>query len=352
MSQELIEIDGGTMEGGGQILRMSLAFSALLKKPIKVFNIRAGRSKPDLGVNLMRDITNGRLQGAQEGSTEITFYPGNIVGGKYFADPGTAGSVMLLFQVSFPCLLFADKPSELRFRGGTNAEMAPQIDETLMIFKPIVKLFQADFSCTIQKRGYFPRGGGEVNFKVNTCPSHLQAVEILEAGEVVEIEGRSFVAGVLPIKMAHGMADGACRCLKSAFPNVTVKVERVKEPDHLAVGNGSGIVLKAKTSTGCLLGGSALGKRGVLVEEVGESAAKQLIDVVKNKACVDTYVQDQLVIFMALAKGKSRICIGSPTLHTKTAIYIAELMTEAKFTLIENGTEPIILECEGFGFQR
>lgn len=44
---------------------------------------------------------------------------------------------MLVFQVSFPCAIFADKPTELCFRGGTNAEMAPQIDETLMVIFPI-----------------------------------------------------------------------------------------------------------------------------------------------------------------------------------------------------------------------
>ncbi|CAG2056860.1 unnamed protein product [Timema podura] len=42
------EIDGGVLEGGGQILRMALAFSALRKIPIRVHNIRAGRSNPGL----------------------------------------------------------------------------------------------------------------------------------------------------------------------------------------------------------------------------------------------------------------------------------------------------------------
>lgn len=39
--------------------------------------------------------------------------------------------------------------------------------------------------------------------------------------------------------------------------------------------------------------------------------------------------KDQLIIYMALANGKSRIRTATPvTLHTETAIYIAELMTE------------------------
>lgn len=36
----------------------------------------------------------------------------------------------------------------------------------------------------------------------------------------------------------------------------------------------------------------------------------------------------QVIIFMALADGKSRIRIGPLTLHTKTAIFVAELLTK------------------------
>ncbi|GFS38177.1 RNA 3'-terminal phosphate cyclase [Nephila pilipes] len=356
MSQELLEIDGGTMEGGGQILRNAIAFSALLKKPIKVFNIRAGRSNPGLrpqhlaGLLLVKDLTSGRLKGGKVGSTEITFYPGDIQGKKYCADPGTAGSVMLLFQVAFPCLLFANAKSEMNLRGGTNAEMAPQIDETLMVFKPILEQFGAKFECDIVKRGYFPKGGGEVDFFIEPC-SHLKSIEILDVGNVTGIEGRSYVGGVLSLKMSHGMADSACRNLMGVLPSAIIRIDRVKEPDEKVIGIGSGIVLMAKTDTGCLIGGAALGKRGVSVDDVGEKAARELEKEIKSGACVDSHVQDQLVIFMALAKGKSRVRIGPPTLHTKTAIWVAELMTKAKFTLIEDG-KTVIMECEGIGFER
>jgi len=41
-------VDGSMYEGGGQILRLSVCLSAILRKGVKIVNIRAGRPKPGL----------------------------------------------------------------------------------------------------------------------------------------------------------------------------------------------------------------------------------------------------------------------------------------------------------------
>uniref|UniRef100_A0A8C2S485 RNA 3'-terminal phosphate cyclase n=1 Tax=Capra hircus TaxID=9925 RepID=A0A8C2S485_CAPHI len=43
MAGPRVEVDGGIMEGGGQILRVSTALSCLLGLPLRVQKIRAGR---------------------------------------------------------------------------------------------------------------------------------------------------------------------------------------------------------------------------------------------------------------------------------------------------------------------
>lgn len=45
-------------------------------------------------------------------------------------------SVCLLLQVALPCALYADGVSKFCLKGGTNAEMAPQIDYTLKVLRP------------------------------------------------------------------------------------------------------------------------------------------------------------------------------------------------------------------------
>ncbi|XP_018333116.1 RNA 3'-terminal phosphate cyclase [Agrilus planipennis] len=351
MSAELIEIDGSLLEGGGQILRVAVTLSAILKTPIRVFNIRAGRSKPGLmeqhlkGLELVRDITNARVIGGKIGSTEIEFWPDSVKGGQYRAAVKTAGSISLLLQVALPCTLFANCETTLFLQGGTNAEMAPQIDYTTEVFRPILEKFGATFDFKLIKRGYFPKGGGEIIVNVKPV-KQLRSVEMLEPGNVISIYGWSFVAGSLPIKLAHIMADSATRRLKSLQNNINI--ERYKESPEVANSNCSGLIIIAETSTGCILGGSALGKRNETLEQTGTNAAEELLTSIQEGACVDKHCQDQIIILMALAKGISKIRVGKITLHTETAIFVAEKLGKVKFE-INHFQNYSVIQCNGLG---
>nr|XP_019812540.1 PREDICTED: RNA 3'-terminal phosphate cyclase isoform X2 [Bos indicus]XP_019812542.1 PREDICTED: RNA 3'-terminal phosphate cyclase isoform X2 [Bos indicus] len=303
---------------------------------------------------MIRDLCDGQLEGAEIGSTEIMFTPEKIKGGVHTADTKTAGSVCLLMQVSMPCVLFAACPSELRLKGGTNAEMAPQIDYTAMVFKPIVEKFGFTFNCDIKMRGYYPKGGGEVIVRMSPV-KQLSPINLTDRGCVTKIYGRAFVAGVLPFKVAKDMAAAAVRCIRKEIRDLYVNIQPVQEPKDQAFGNGNGIIIIAETSTGCLFAGSSLGKRGVNADKVGIEAAEMLLANLRHGGAVDEYLQDQLIIFMALASGISRIKTGPVTLHTQTAIHFAEQLAKAKFTVKKSEDEEdaskdtYIIECQGIG---
>ncbi|XP_022097179.1 RNA 3'-terminal phosphate cyclase-like [Acanthaster planci] len=290
-------IDGSIMEGGGQILRIASALSCLTCQPITVQKIRAGRSNPGLrpqhlsGLQLVRDICWGELPGGSVGSTEITLIPSAIKAGRYVADTKTAGSVVLLMQVSMPCMLFAAGPTQVSLKGGTNADMAPQIDYTTLVFQPMAERFGVQFECDVKRRGYYPKGGGEIQVRTTPIPC-LQPVDITDVGRVTKVEGRAFVAGVLPVKIAKSMAETATMMIQRQFPRIPVHVEVVQETS--AVGNGCGIIVVADTSTGCKLAGSSLGKKGVPAEQVGKDAAEMLLKNLDDGGCVDEYLQDQV----------------------------------------------------------
>ncbi|XP_054278578.1 RNA 3'-terminal phosphate cyclase [Macrosteles quadrilineatus] len=352
----VMDIDGSVLEGGGQVLRMAIAFSVLQRIPVRIFNIRVGRSKPGLspqhlkGLELAREMTDGKLTGAQQRSMEVTFRPGKLKPGEYLGDTGTAGSISLLVQLLLPCALFSSGKTVLDLRGGTNADMAPQIDYTTTVFLALLKRFGASFNYDLILRGFYPKGGGKLRVEISPV-KHLSPVEMVEPGSIKRIWGSAYTAGNCPLVVGKLMAQSAESFLSRRWRSVTPCIEQRKESQDTAVGTGSGIYIFGETTTGCIYAGTALGKRDVKAEIVGEAAAKELDKSISLEICVDEHSQDQMIILMALAKGKSRILCGPVTLHTKTAIYVAELMTKAKFTIHPQDKDRNIIECDGIGFE-
>lgn len=355
---DVLNIDGSVLEGGGQILRMAMVFSGLLHRPIHVFNIRAGRVKPGLaaqhlnGLIVAKDICQGRLENAHIGSTEIIFYPGNITSGNFYADSKTAGSVTLIMQVALPLLLFSSGQSQLIVKGGTNADMAPPIDYYIHLWRPVFcHFFNFNIDIHDVRRGFFPKGGGEVNVDV-TPVQYIRPIELTQRGELTAVWGHAFVAGGVKMNTAQTMADTAYDYLVKSYPDfkTKLKITTYQLSSDKAIGNGSGVYIFAATSTGARYSGGCNGSPRTSPGECGLNAAKELWSSLCENICFDEHTQDQLIVMMALAKGTSRVRVGQISLHTRTAIHIAELMTSAKFNIIEHEDKSCIIECQGMGF--
>jgi RNA 3'-terminal phosphate cyclase (ATP) len=211
--------------------------------------------------------------------------------------------------------------------------MAPPIDYIIKVFKPTAAKFGVEFECEKKRRGFYPRGGGEVVVKPHPV-HHLTPATITEPGHVVSVSVHAYVAGTVPEKTAHQLAQSARQQVEKQLPGVAIEISEVHETAASAYGSGSGIIVVAETSTGCLLGGSANGKKGEPPYKTGRAAADQLLKAVKEGACVDDQLQDQLIIFMALAKGQSVIRTGALSLHTKTAIHTARALTPVSHDII------------------
>ncbi len=185
----MIEIDGSAGEGGGQIVRSALGLSLVTGKPFTITRIRAGRKKPGLmrqhltAVRAAAEIGSAEVFGDEIGSENLTFVPGKVRGGDYTFSIGTAGSCTLVFQAILPVLLTVKEPAKLVLEGGTHNQYAPPFDFLQRSFLPILGKMGADVSVELVRPGFFPAGGGRVEFSI-TPPERLTPVSIGGAGSL------------------------------------------------------------------------------------------------------------------------------------------------------------------------
>jgi len=327
----MLDIDGSFGEGGGQILRTALSLSCLLKKPFRMFNIRKGRRKPGLMpqhlacVRLLSLISNAKVGGADVGSTEMVFEPGDPKPGDYFFDIGTAGSTTLLLQAVLPPLIFARDSSRITLVGGTHVPFSPPYHYISEIFLPMLGRLGIEVHSSIERHGFYPKGGGKISVTVEPC-SGIDGISFQERGDISSVTGISAV-GKLPLSIAERQkrAAGAVLAGMPVLPDIrTVGVDSFSP--------GTFVFLKAESPT-CLSGFSSLGEIGKRAEAVGEEAARELVRHLETGACIDLHLADQLVIYFGLAKGASRFTTSVISGHLMTNLIAIRQFLDISYTV-------------------
>jgi len=323
----MLEIDGSHGEGGGQTLRTAVAVAAATGKDIHIMNIRARRQTPGLAaqhsaaVDCVAKMCSARVEGNKVGSKELTFKPSAVKGGSYQVDVGTAGSIPLVLQAGILAAAFADGEVTLTVTGGTDVRKAPSMDYLRFVTARMLSKVALSVALEVKKRGYYPRGGGEVVAKIQ--PASLAPFKVEGPGRLLNIKGNVHVAN-LPADILKRMKTSALAELKS-YPAKTSCDEETAE----GVGEGTGITLYCETEYS-ILGASALGERGLRAENVGAVAGRELAAELKAGASLDVHMADQMSPYLALGKGGS-FTIKEVTSHQETVMWLMNLMTGATF---------------------
>ncbi|OIO21300.1 RNA 3'-phosphate cyclase [Candidatus Micrarchaeota archaeon CG11_big_fil_rev_8_21_14_0_20_47_5] len=314
----MIEIDGSIGEGGGQIMRTALSLSCILQLPVSISNIRANRPKPGMAAqhlevaNSLAKICDAKMQGAELGSTAMSFEPGEVRGGNHTFNIPTAGSAVLLSQAVLPVLFFADKVSKVSIKGGTHVSFSPTFEYFKYVFLPAIGKIGARAEAQIIKYGFYPTGGGEISLDIN--PSrHFSPLFLSEPSG--EIPSALIISSSLP---GH-VAEREKHELLKAFPKVKAETLEVS-----ASCPGNAITIFSGSAGAC-----AVGRRGVSAEKVAQEALTSF--QASQGFGADTHLADQLLLYCSLAGGKSEIRTPKITSHTKTNInIIGKFLTQAK----------------------
>ncbi|HYE97900.1 MAG TPA: RNA 3'-terminal phosphate cyclase [Planctomycetota bacterium] len=311
----MLALDGSFGEGGGQILRSALSLSLVTGKAFRIDRIRARRQKPGLrrqhltAVQASARIGQAEVVGAAVGSSALTFTPGRVVPGEHTFAIGTAGSATLVFQALLPALLRADGPSVLRFEGGTHNHLAPPYEFLEKTYVPMLTRMGARVSLSLERRGFYPAGGGR--FTATVDPAPLSRLEILERGEVRSLRATAVVSA-LP-------ADIARRELATLAGRLPLsRSDVVEEKTPYGPGNAARVEVESDALTEVV---SACGARGVPAEAVADRLADEVLRYLDAGAPVGEHLADQLLLPMALA-GEGAFVAAPLSPHATTHIEV------------------------------
>jgi RNA 3'-terminal phosphate cyclase (ATP) len=314
----LLDIDGSQGEGGGQILRTSLALSLITQTPFRIHNIRANRDKPGLrqqhltAVKSAAQVGQAEVTGAAVGSRELVFCPGPIRPGEYHFDIGTAGSATLVLQTVLPPLLAAGGPSKLTLQGGTHNIHAPPFDFLARAFLPLLNRIGHTVIAHLDRPGFYPAGGGQISVSIQPAPrEQLSRLELVERGEIRRRRVRAVVAR-LPRHIAERELRTVGRELEWD--------EKFLEVEEWTNSRGPGNIVLIEIESDCLTElFTGFGERGVRAEAVAEAAACEARDYLESGVPIGPHLADQVLLPLALARG-GRYVVAEPTLHTTTNI--------------------------------
>ena len=424
---DIVHLDGTTLEGGGQLLRLALSLSSLTGIPILVTDIRGNRAPRSrsggggglktshlAGAQWLAAATDAETMGMVVKSTELVFKPqiskqeqsvsqsspsnnvpsyitpnpkllqanpadamSNEISNKYnLPSRGshirmtTPGSIFLVLQAILPYMIFSSPetsafalpaynnsesvavPQNITIEGGTNVTQSLSYEYASQVLLPILhlKLGIGPIRMKLHRRGWSMGSTAVGKVSLDVTPlrprNTLPAFCFEDRGSLSKI----YLSVLAPtVTSRSSIINIAVEKLQDLYPEVSIDIE-VNEDSHHP--KRLYLLLVAETSNGYRLGRDWLYDHKIK-EETIEKHIKELVEkVIKDLryelahgGCLDEFLQDQLVVFQALAEGRSVIQDGQNgegSLHTKTARWVVEQVLGRKF---EGGS------CDGIAYQ-
>jgi RNA 3'-terminal phosphate cyclase (ATP) len=298
MAERMIAIDGAQGEGGGQILRSSLALSLVTGRAVRLQNIRAGREKPGLmrqhlaAVRAAAEVGAAEVQGDEIGSQSLEFRPTTVRGGQYSFSVGTAGSATLVLQTVLPALLVADERSELTLEGGTHNPWAPPFDFLAHAYFPLINRMGPTVAVGLERHGFFPAGGGRFTVAIEPAKA-LTSFDLLERGEITH---RCVTALVANLARSIGQREVDVVAEKLTWPPAAFRVD-----SSIASAGPGNVLLVEVHSEHVREVFTGFGRFGITAEKVAHEVVREVREYLASGVPVGQYLADQLLLPLGIA---------------------------------------------------
>ena len=331
---DFLKINGGFGEGGGQIIRSAIALSCITKQPIHLENIRKNRKVPGLrpqhltAIKILQKIANAKVIGAEIGSTELKFIPNKIESLELVEDVGTAGSISLILQVLIPVVAISQKKLNLTIKGGTDVLWSPSIDYTQHVLREAYSRMGIKFSVKLSKRGYYPKGSGEINLQV--YPSSVKPISFTERK-------------TNSVKLICTFSKLSIEKIKNEIIEIKEKLTKKNFIVETEIKN------QETMDSGASLLIYSIDEYSIIGVDALFNKKTQRFDLdfdkfVKNQLGVDENLADMLVVPASLSQKKTIFQVREITKHLETNLFVTSKITGCKYGIgkITNGFEVII----------
>ena len=330
---DFLKINGGHGEGGGQIIRSAITLSCITKQPIHLENIRKNRKNEGLkaqhltAIRILQKISKADVIGAKIGSTELKFIPGNVENLELIEDVKTAGSISLILQVLIPVVSISQKKLSLIIKGGTDVLWSPSMDYTQHVLKEAYSRMGIEFSIEIIKRGYYPKGRGEV--KLEVYPSKIKSLTLSKR------ETNNLKLKCTFSKISIDVIKEKIEIIKEKIRKANFNVEiEIKEQE--AIDSGASLLIYSIDKN------SIIGIDGLFDKK--KQNFNLDFEKFNNSLGVDESLADMLVVPASLGINKTVFQVKEITKHLETNLFVTSKITGCKYGIgkTSEGFEVII----------
>jgi RNA 3'-terminal phosphate cyclase (ATP) len=271
-------------------------------------------------IKCLADATEAEVTGCSVGSKSLEFKaklsPKDLVNRNIKVKAESVSSILLVFQAVLPFLLFAGNdtgsPITITIQGGTNVSFSLSFEYLDQVLLPSLERFGIKVERKLEFRGWShgPQQIGSAKFTITPLALGQTIKEPSwpkERGTITKID----VSLVVPRYLQDPLKKALQFELGLVFPDIEANFVVVDDSRHPA---RMYTLLVAHTSTGLRFGRDWLydeKSKNKTLDQLSTEIAQKVVDEldveVRKGGLADEYLQDQLVIFQALAEGKSII---------------------------------------------